>query len=224
MLDNIKAVLFDLDGTLVDSMSIWKDIDIEFLGNYGIALPNDLQNSIEGMSFTETAQYFKDRFELQESVDEIKAIWNRMAYEHYTTCVELKAGALEFLCYLKEKKIKTGISTSNSMELVQGVLKAKKIEHLFDEVMTACQVNAGKPSPDIYLETARKLQVRPEECLVFEDIPMGILAGKSANMRVCTIYDDFSKNQETKKRSLADYYINTFQEVLEGTYEDLINE
>jgi beta-phosphoglucomutase-like phosphatase (HAD superfamily) len=107
---------------------------------------------------------------------------------------------------------------------VQGVLKAKEISHLFDTVLTACEVKVGKPSPDIYLKTAEKLKVKPEECLVFEDIPMGILAGKNANMKVCTIYDDFSKNQEEKKRHLADYYITTFHEVLEGTYEVLSNE
>lgn len=224
MLDNIKAVLFDLDGTLIDSMAVWKDIDIDFLGNYGIELPDDLQNSIEGMSFTETAEYFKNRFQFNESVEEIKAIWNEMAYEHYTQYVQLKEGALDFLTYLKENKIKTGISTSNSIELVQGVLKAKEIEPFFDVVVTACQVNAGKPSPDIYLETARLLNVDPKDCLVFEDIPMGILAGKNAKMKVCTIYDDFSSNQDLKKRDLADYYINTFKEVLEGTYEVLINE
>ncbi len=224
MLNNIKAVLFDLDGTLIDSMSVWKDIDIEFLGNYGIELPDDLQNSIEGMSFTETADYFKRRFQFKESVEEIKAIWNEMAYEHYTQYVKLKDGVLDFLSYLRSHKIKTGISTSNSIELVQGVLKAKEIEPYFDAVVTACQVNVGKPSPDIYLETARLLNVEPGNCLVFEDIPMGIMAGKNANMKVCTIYDDFSKNQDIKKRSLADYYINTFNEVLEGTYEVLINE
>lgn len=224
MLNDIKAVLFDLDGTLIDSMSVWKDIDIEFLGNYGIELPADLQNSIEGMSFTETADYFRKRFQFKESVEEIKAIWNEMAYEHYTQFVKLKDGVLDFLSYLKSHNIRTGISTSNSIELVQGVLKAKEIEPYFDVVVTACQVNAGKPSPDIYLETARLLNVEPKDCLVFEDIPMGIMAGKNANMKVCTIYDDFSKNQDIKKRSLADYYINTFREVLEGTYEVLMNE
>jgi HAD superfamily hydrolase (TIGR01509 family) len=224
MLNNVKAVLFDLDGTLVDSMWVWKEIDIEFLSGYDIELPEDLQNSIEGMSFTETAMYFKERFQFKETVEEIKNIWNKMAFEQYTTTVQLKDGAKFFLEYLKQNKIKTGISTSNSIELVKGVLKAKEIEHLFDAVITACEVNAGKPSPDIYLKTAEKLSVKPSECLVFEDIPMGILAGKNANMKVCTIYDDFSKNQDAKKRHLADYYINTFHEVLEGTYEVLINE
>lgn len=224
MLENINAVLFDLDGTLVDSMWFWKDIDVEFLSDYGIELPNDLQSDIEGMSFTETAMYFKNRFGFKESVDDIKRIWNDMAYERYTKIIPMKEGALEFLNYLKAKGIKTGIATSNSRELVTGMLHAKNINDLFDIIKTSCDVNAGKPAPDIYLRSAEELNVSPKNCLVFEDIPMGILAGKNANMRVCSVYDDYSKNQESKKRALADYYINTFNEVLEGTYEVLANE
>ena len=79
MLPDKKAVIFDLDGTLVDSMWMWRDIDIEFLGSRGITFPEDLQEKIEGMSFTETAQYFKETFPLEESVEELKAIWNEMA-------------------------------------------------------------------------------------------------------------------------------------------------
>lgn len=224
MLENINAVLFDLDGTLVDSMWVWKDIDVEFLSDYGIELPNDLQSDIEGMSFTETAMYFKNRFGFKESVYDIKRIWNDMAYERYTKIIPMKEGALEFLNYLKAKGIKTGIATSNSRELVTGMLHAKNINDLFDIIKTSCDVNAGKPAPDIYLRSAEELNVSPKNCLVFEDIPMGILAGKNANMRVCSVYDDYSKNQESKKRALADYYINTFNEVLEGTYEVLANE
>ena len=73
MLTNIKAVIFDLDGTLIDSMGIWKGIDIEYLGARGLELPDDLQRSIEGMSFSETANYFKERFQLSDTIDEIKA-------------------------------------------------------------------------------------------------------------------------------------------------------
>lgn len=224
MLENINAVLFDLDGTLVDSMWVWKDIDVEFLSGYGIELPDDLQSDIEGMSFTETAMYFKNRFSFKESVEDIKKIWNDMAYERYTKIIPMKEGALEFLRYLKSKGIKTGIATSNSRELVTSMLQAKNINDLFDIIKTSCDVNAGKPAPDIYLKSAEELNVMPKNCLVFEDIPMGILAGKNANMRVCSVYDDYSKNQENKKRALADYYINTFNEVLEGTYEVLVNE
>ena len=102
MLKNINAVIFDLDGTLVDSMWMWKAIDVEYLSRFGIELPEDLQREIEGMSFSETAVYFKERFQLEPSVEEIKDTWNEMAYEKYANEVPLKQGALKFLKYLKE--------------------------------------------------------------------------------------------------------------------------
>ena len=76
MLNNIDACFFDMDGTIIDSMWMWKDIDIEFLGQRGIDLPSDLQKRIEGKSFSETAVFFKEEFNLSESLDEIKNIWN----------------------------------------------------------------------------------------------------------------------------------------------------
>lgn len=221
MLSNIKAVIFDLDGTLVDSMWIWKKIDEEFLGRFQIGLPEDLQRSIEGMGFTETAGYFKKRFLLPMEIEEIKEEWNSMAYEKYTKKVFLKQGAAEFLNYLKQQGIKLGIATSNSKELVEAVMKVLEVRAFFQSVTTACDVKAGKPSPDIYLQVAKELGAEPAECLVFEDIPMGILAGKRANMRVCAIEDEFSADQELEKRRLADYYIRSYYDILKNTYEDL---
>ena len=81
-LENKKAVLFDLDGTLVDSMWMWEAIDIEFLGAYGYECPDDIQRAIEGMSFSETAVYFKERFDLPLSLEEIKAVWTRERDSH----------------------------------------------------------------------------------------------------------------------------------------------
>ena len=83
MLENIKAVIFDLDGTLVDSMWMWREIDIEYLAGFGIELPDDLQKSISGMSFSETAEYFKDRFGIKDDTDTIKKRWNEMAWDMY---------------------------------------------------------------------------------------------------------------------------------------------
>ena len=94
---NAKGVIFDLDGTLVDSMNVWKEIDVSYLGKHGYDVPDDLHDEIEGMSFTETAAYFKKRFCLKETVDEIKDCWNQMAYEKYCHEVALKPGAAAFL-------------------------------------------------------------------------------------------------------------------------------
>lgn len=214
MLQNKKTVIFDLDGTLVDSMWMWKAIDIEYLGRFGISLPATLQKDIEGMSFSETAVYFKETFQIPDSLEEIKATWNRMAYEKYTKEVPLKTGVKKFLDYCKKNNIKIGIATSNSRELVDATLEALNIREYFDCVMTACEVAKGKPAPDIYLAVASKIGVIPEECLVFEDIEMGILAGKNAGMEVCAVEDEFSMNQIEVKKTLADYYIKDYFELL----------
>ena len=118
----IQAVLFDLDGTLVDSMWMWGQIDVEYLARYGLSLPPGLQREIEGMSFSETAVYFKETFSLPDSLEEIKAEWNRMAYEKYRYQVSMKPFAREFLEELREQGIPMGIATSNSRQLVDAVL------------------------------------------------------------------------------------------------------
>ncbi len=214
MLDRIEAVIFDLDGTLVDSMWMWRDIDIEFLGRYGISLPEDLQASIAGMSFSETAVYFKERFQIAESVEHIKASWNEMAYHKYANEVRSKEYVIEFLKMLKERKIKTGIATSNSMELAKLVIESNGLDHYFDAVHTSCEVNKGKPEPDIFLHVAKNLGVNPCNCLVFEDIPEGIMAGKRAGMKVCAVEDEFSMPLIEEKKMLADYYITGYKELL----------
>ena len=166
MLENIKAVLFDLDGTLVDSMWMWEDIDIEYLGRYGYELPPELQKDIEGMSLSETAVYFKERFSIPESLEEIKSTWMDMARDKYTNKVPLKPGAREFLVWLRQQGIRTGIASSNGIELVETVLKAQGIQEYLESVHTCCEVPKGKPAPDIYLLVAETLGVKPEECLV----------------------------------------------------------
>lgn len=213
MLKDKKAVIFDLDGTLVDSMWMWKAIDIEYLGKFGISLPSTLQKDIEGMSFSETAVYFKETFQIPDSLEEIKADWNKMAYDKYTKEVDFKKGAIKFLEICIQKGIKLGIATSNSRELVDATMEALGAKQYFDCIMTSCEVDKGKPAPDIYLAVAKKLGVQPDECLVFEDIEMGILAGKNAGMEVCAIEDDFSMDQMEIKKKLADYYIKDYTEV-----------
>lgn len=214
MLTNIEAVIFDLDGSLVDSMWMWYDIDVEYLGRFGIECPKDLQASIEGMSFSETSVYFKERFSLPDSICQIKKDWNDMAWDKYLHEVPLKEGAHEFLCYCKEHGIKLGIATSNSRELVENIAAVHGLDNFFSCIMTGCDVAKGKPAPDIYLAVADKLGVMPENCLVFEDIVPGIMAGKSAGMKVCAVDDAYSAYQEEEKRKMADYYIKDFRGII----------
>ena len=214
MLDNIKAVIFDLDGTVVDSMWMWEAIDIEYLARFGIPLPADLQKKISGMSFSETAVYFKETFGIPDSLDKIKADWNDMAMYKYCHEVPLKPGVLSFLQELKKRGIKTGIATSNSVELLNYFLKAHELHNYFEVVITGSDGLRGKPAPDMYLEAAKRLSVKPEKCLVFEDIMPGILAGKRAGMRVCAVDDVYSNDITDKKIEEADYFIKSFEDIL----------
>ena len=214
LLKDRKAVLFDLDGTLVDSMWVWRNIDIDFLSAIGQELPADLQKCIEGMSFTETAEYFKKRFSIDDDVEDIKKKWNQMAYDKYTSEVKLKKGAKEFLARLKSDGIRIGIASSNSVTLIEGALKAEGVPEYFDAITTGCEAGAGKPAPDIYLLAAKKVGIAPSECLVFEDIPMGIMAGNSAGMTTVAVEDDYSHGMRKEKERLAKYFIEDYTEIV----------
>lgn len=214
MYNNYKAVIFDLDGTLVDSMWIWEEIDIKFLEDRGHTLPKDLQKHIEGMSFTETASYFKERFNLSEDLETIKNVWIDMAKSFYSKKIELKRGISELLFTLKEKNIKMGIGTSNSRELALAVLEKTNILDYFEVIVTSCDVKKGKPEPDVFLEAARLLEVDPKDCLVFEDTHAGVLAGKAAGMAVVAIYDATSKDFIEEIKNSADHYLMCFTELV----------
>lgn len=214
MIKDIDAVIFDLDGTLVDSMWLWKSIDFEYLSKYNIELPMMLQSEIEGMSFSETAIFFKEKFNLPDSLEQIKSDWNKMAWDKYLYEVPLKDGVLDFLIYLKNNGIPAGIGTSNSRDLTELIINKHNIGEYFTSVRTSCEVTKGKPSPDIYLLVADDLNVSPERCLVFEDLLQGIMAGKNANMKVCAVYDEFSEKDTIMKQKLADYYVRSIAEVL----------
>lgn len=210
LLSQTSAVLFDLDGTLVDSMWMWTEIDIAYLGSLGKTFSPSLQKEIEGMSFTETAVYFKEQFQIPDSIEEIKAAWIRMSLERYAHEVPLKPYAMEFLKLLRKRGILTGIATSNYLEMADACIDALSIRPYLDVICTACEVERGKPSPDIYLYAAKKLKQEPKACLVFEDIPAGIQAGKAAGMTVVAVDDAFSRDQESLKRELSDYFISDF--------------
>lgn len=195
---------------------MWKSIDVEYLARFGMECPENLQKEIEGMSFTETAAYFKNRFKLEASLDEIKEAWVQMALEKYQKEVPLKPGARAFLDYIEDQGMAVGIATSNGRAMVDAVLDSLDIRRYFQVVATACEVAAGKPAPDIYLNVAGRLQVDPQDCVVFEDVPAGIQAGKRAGMTVFAVEDAFSLDMKEEKKQLADYYIRDYFELLNG--------
>ncbi len=215
ILDNIDAVIFDMDGTLIDSMWMWEQIDIDYLARFGYTLPADLQESIEGMSFKETADYIQKRFNIPEDTDTMMKTWIDMAYEFYRTKVDFKPGAREFLTELKRRGIKIGMATSNAMELVNVVLDHLDAHSYFDEIHVSSEVKHGKPFPDIYLLVAEKLGVSHDRCLVFEDILPGIRAGRAARMKVCSVYDRYAHQEINIAMRYSDYYIRGFDVLMD---------
>lgn len=221
MLKNIDAVIFDLDGTLINSMWVWKHVDEIYMKKYQITQPNDFHSVMEGMSYTEVAAYFRDTFQLPMTVEEIKQEWLDMSIDMYRNDVQLKEGVTEFLDYLQSRNIKIGLATSCSMAHVEAVLEGRQIRHYFHALSTSCAVNAGKPAPDVYLKAAQDMMVDPSHCLTFEDVPKGIMAGKNAGMTTCAVEDIGNVKQRIELRELANYYITTFHDVIQNTYEVL---
>jgi len=213
MLTNIKATIFDLDGTLVDSMWIWEKIDIDYLRKRNLELPTDLRECIEHLSFLETARYFKDRFTLPESIEEIAAEWNHMALKEYNHSVKLKKGAKEFLTLLKAKGLKIALATSNSMPLLEAALKSNGVFELFDVICRTDEVNRGKNFPDVYLLASERLGVSPNSCIVFEDLVPAVMGAKAAGMKVVAVHDLYSEGQKGKLEELADHYILNYEEL-----------
>ncbi len=221
MLEGIKAVIFDMDGTLIDSMWLWEDVDRDYLHSVNVEMPDDLQECLGGMSMYESAIYFKDRFDIKDSIEDIINTWNRMAYDKYSKEVPLKEGALDFLKYIKDKGLKLGVATSNSYVLAKAALEHLGVFDMFDSVLTGEKAGAGKPEPDIYINSAKVLDVSPRRCLAFEDVPAGLMAARNATMRVCAVYDEYSAEDDDIKREIADYYIKSYKDIFDKTYEVL---
>ena len=213
-LKNAEAVIFDLDGTLVDSMWMWRNIDIEYLALKERDFPEDLQKCIEGMNFYETAVYFKEHFKLEDSLEEIMSCWNEMAYEKYSEVVMLKRSCREFIEYLSGKGYKLGVATSNSRHLAEASLKSRGIIEYFDVILTGDECGKGKPEPDVFINTAKALNAEPSKCIVFEDLPAGIIAGKRAGMKTVAVADKYSEHMWDEKVRLADYHIEDYEEIM----------
>lgn len=213
MFNDVQAAIFDLDGTLIDSMWIWDEINVTYLKSKGAERPANLEEEINHLSFQQTAQYFKDTFNLTQSVEEIITELNELAYENYLNKAKLKPGAKALLSFLKNKGIKVALATSNSSPLLDVALKSNNISEFFDSITTTNEVDKGKNFPDVYLLSAKKLGVNPDKCIVFEDIPAAVEGAKAAGMKVIAVYDKHSSEHREKLISSADKYIEDFNEL-----------
>lgn len=210
LVDNSKAIIFDLDGTLIDSMNVWSDIDKEFFKMHDLPFEEDYQKEIGHKGLKEIAAYTKTRYNLKESEDEIISIWLDMAKEAYAYKIPLKEGVKSFLEYLQSKNIKMGIATSNSLELTELVLKHHDIYKYFSKVVTVNELKTNKGSPDIYLHISNSFGLTPNECIVFEDLLTGIKTAKKAGYKVVGVKEKSSLDKEKEIREIADLYISNY--------------
>lgn len=210
----MKAVIFDLDGTLIDSMGVWDKIGRDFLASKGLSVPEDLSRIVKNMSFNESANYYIRRFALPEYPRQLIGIWNAMAYREYAENIELKPGVREYLIQCNQKKIKMGIATATDRALVEAVLQNHNILDFFQTIVTIAEIGKGKEHPDIFLAAARKLGVDPEECLVFEDCLHAVQGARKAGMKVWAVYDPASEYEKAELERIADRYIRSFRELV----------
>jgi len=207
-----KGAIFDLDGTVLDSMDVWERIDIAFLEKRGFTVPEDYITEISSMSFAEAAVYTVELFGLKESPENIIEEWNSMAIDEYSHRVKMKPYALEYLQKLKVNGIKLGVATGLPKALYEPVLKNNGIYDLFNSITSSDEVNRSKAFPDIFILAAQKLGLAPSECIVFEDIPEGVRSAKQAGMTVYGVYDKYSEDFREDIENIADGYILNFSE------------
>ena len=213
-LNDLTGFIFDLDGTLLDSLWVWIEVDEVFLSRRGLPILPDYAQSIAHLGFADAARYTIDRFGLAETPEQLMQEWYELARAAYRDRVPLKPHAEEFLCKLCAQGVHISAATSSEPELVLPCLDRLGITGLFDNITTIHEVNGDKSSPDIYLLAAERMQTAPNQCAVFEDILRGIQSAKSAGFYTVAVEEPASALDQTEIEHTADRYIHSFAELL----------
>jgi len=206
----ISGAIFDMDGTLTDSMFVWKDIGRRYLVSSGITPSETLWNDIKNMSMWQVADYFINVYGLKKTRDEIYHGIDALLAPMYRDEVFPKDGVFCLLDKLKAQGIKMCVASATDKYLVEMVLKKTGLFEYFSEIFTCRLVGAGKDNPLIYEKSLEHLGTPKEETLVFEDALYAIRTAKGAGFPVVGVYDTSAERNSDEIKALVDYYITEF--------------
>ncbi len=215
----IKGVIFDVDGTLFDSMGAWHDSGYNVLKSLGIDADKRIGDIFFSMTMDEVIDYIKENFSVNESRDFLKnGIHNQVEYA-YRNEIELKPGVMRILDWMKDSKIPATIATSTDRFLIEIGLARLGIEDYFDEIYTATEVGKGKNYPDIFQLAMDKMGTKPEETWLFEDGLYSMITAKAYGMPVVGVYDKVSHDDQDAIKQVADIYLEDLRDL---NFEDFL--
>ena len=210
---NKQYCIFDMDGTLVDSMGHWKHLEYEFLEAKGITDIDEVLKDIQHMTIPAAMEYFIDRFHFEGTVESLTEEFNALMAAHYARDVEVKPGVPAYLEALHQQGVKMCIASATSVPLVTICLERLGLRKYFEFLLSCVDVNASKDKPDVFLEAARRLGGKPEDTAVFEDSLVAATSAKSAGFYVVGIYDKHSEHNWPAIKELADELIEDWEKV-----------
>lgn len=207
-----RAIIFDLDGVLADSEPWWNQIDAQLLKEYGADYHGEYHEEVLGVSYPIAIEFYKKAFNISAPTEEMMKRRGEIATEFFATRVGLFPATMSVLEELRKMNVRLALATSSVSASARPFLDRHQLTQFFDVIVTGDEIFLGKPAPDIYLHTAKKLGVAANECLVIEDSLSGIAAARAANMRVAAIPDRrFVDPREYEKQ--ADYLLNDLSEI-----------
>ena len=209
----ITGAIFDVDGTLLDSMPIWENADRDYLLNKGITPQEGIGEITKTMSIVEVAEYFRSHYGFTETVQEIVADMNRFIENFYYNIVMPKDGVDEFLQMLQSQNVKMCVATATDKYLVEAALKRTGLLKYFSEIFTCTGVGKGKNDPLIYLKALEHIGTEKDSTYVFEDAIHAVRTAKSAGFKVVGIYDK-SQNESLIKNE-GDLYVRSYRDIKE---------
>lgn len=206
-------ILFDLDGTLIDSNGIWEDIDLEFLSRNGLTPTEEYAYTVGQSNFPGAAEFTRQYFHLDLTAQEIMDQWMVMGEVAYRQ-VPLKEGAAAFLAQCAARGEPMALLTACAPKLCHTALERHGFSPYFKELILAEELGLEKRNPEVYRLAAERLGVHPEDCVFYEDAPANCVAAKTAGITVVGVYDQFYKKYRDEMERCCDGYIMSFAELL----------